>query len=301
MAVCNRLFVQAVRCRKDPNRTGSQKAINMPPTLRSPLKKGFMLSYGTGQIVEIMMIGVIGTFMLIYLTSVCGLRPDVAGLVLFISLALDAVLDPLIGASSDGWKSRWGRRHPFMVVGLMVLPLAILGVFVLPTGLPASWVFGYVLALNIVMRVSQSIFILPYAALLAEFSSDYAERARMMTYRLVLAVLSWAAILLIAFKVIFKAEDSLSQGSSYVPFALLLAGVILVSGLVATFGTLSAAKALPRRSEVQLPLSRFFPEVVQLFRNSSFVALFFWRTNFYDSFRFSNFHKQSTRFVSTGT
>ena len=242
---------------------------------RPPLKKSFMLTYGSGQIIEIMMIGVVGTFLLFYLTAVCGLRPDVAGLVLFISLAVDAVIDPLIGASTDGWRSRWGRRHPFMLAGLFLLPLAILGVFALPTGLPASWVFGYVLALNILMRVSHSIFILPYAALLPEFSSRYTERARMMTYRLILSVLSWAAMLWFAFEFIFAEEDSLSQGSSYVWFALLTAGVVLASGLLSTFGTLSAAKALPRRNETHPPLSRFFHEVTQLFQNASFISIFF--------------------------
>ena len=167
----------------------------MPLRDGPPLKRNLILAYGTGQIIEIMILGVVATFLLIYLTSVCGLRPDVAGLVLLISLAVDAVLDPLIGATSDGWKSRWGRRHPFMIVGFLVLPIAIVGVFILPTGLPASWVFGYVLVFNIIMRVSTALFVLPYAALLPELSSDYAERARMMIYRLILAVVAWAATL----------------------------------------------------------------------------------------------------------
>ena len=96
------------------------------------------------------------------------------------------------------------------------------------------------------MRVAQSLFILPYAALLAEFSSDYRERAEMMTFRLVLAVVSWVAVLWFAFKFIFEGEDSLSQASSYVPFALLIAGVILVFGLASTLGMLRAAKTLPK-------------------------------------------------------
>ena len=252
----------------------------MPQPDKPPLKRSLVLAYSAGQIIEIMMLGVVATFLLIYLTSVCGLRPDVAGLVLFISLAVDAVLDPLIGAGSDGWKSPWGRRHPFMIVGLIVLPIAIVGVFILPTGLPASWVFGYVLAFNIIMRVATSFFILPFAALLPELSSDYAERARIMIYRLILAVVAWAAVLTFAFQVIFRGEDSLSLASSYVPFAFLLAGVILTSGLVSTFGTLSAAKAVTRPPEMHPPLSRFSTEILQLFRNPSFVCLFFGATIF---------------------
>ncbi len=252
----------------------------MPVPDRPPVKRRLVLAYSAGQIIEIMMLGVVATFLLIYLTSVCGLRPGVAGLVLFISLAVDAVLDPLIGAVSDGWKSPWGRRHPFMIVGIVVLPIAIVGVFILPTGLPASWVFGYVLAFNIMMRVSTSFFILPFAALLPELSRDYAERARIMIYRLTLAVVAWAATLVFAFEVIFRGEDSLSLASSYVPFAFLLAGIVLVSGFVSTFGTLSAAKAVRRPPEKHPPLSRFITEVIRLFRNPSFVSLFFGATIF---------------------
>lgn len=219
--------------------------------------------------------GVVGTFLLFYLTSVCGLRPDVAGLILFISLAIDAVADPLIGATSDGWNSRLGRRHPFMIVGLIVLPIAIIGVFILPTGLPASWIFGYVLVFNILMRISLSFFILPYAALLPELSSDYTERSRMMIYRLVVALVAQAVVLALSFGAFFKGEDALSEAASYVPFAFLVAGMILVTCLTSTFGTLPEAIKFRTPPEEHPPISHFLREILQLFRNPSFVSLFF--------------------------
>ncbi len=234
-----------------------------------------MLIYSTGQAPEMLIASIVGTFLLFYLTSVCGLRPDVAGLVLFFSLAIDAVADPLIGATSDGWKSRLGRRHPFMIVGLLVLPIAIIGVFILPTGLPATWLFGYVLVFNILMRISLSFFILPYAALLPELSSDYTERSRMMIYRLVVALLAQAVVLALSFGVFFKGEDALSEAASYVPFAFLVAGMILAACLTSTFGTLPAAIKLRTPPEEHPPISRFLKEISLLFRNPSFVSLFF--------------------------
>ena len=33
---------------------------------------------------------------------------------LFVALLVDALSDPLVGYVSDRWRSRWGRRHPFM-------------------------------------------------------------------------------------------------------------------------------------------------------------------------------------------
>ena len=258
-----------------PEETAAVPATSPSDIIGTPLNKGLIATYSGGQVVEMMVGGVITIFLLFYLTSVCGLEPEVAGLVLFLSLAIDAVLDPLIGAYSDGWKSRWGRRHPFMLVGMIVLPLSVIGLFIVPTGLPADWMFAYVLVFNILMRVSTSLFVLPYAALLAEFSSDYEERARIMIFRLVLACASMATALWLSFEVFFTGEDALSQASPYAPFAFLVAGLIFVAGFISTFGTLSAAKKLHRPPEVHPPMSRLFLEITQLFGNPSFRALFF--------------------------
>ena len=233
-----------------------------------------MLTYSSGQAAEMLVAGVVGTFLLFYLTSVCGLRPGAAGLVLFISLSFDAVVDPLIGAATDGWKSRLGRRHPFMIAGLVLLPLSIACVFILPAGLPAAWIFGYVLAANILMRLSLSLFILPYAALLPEFTSDYMERSRLMIYRLVVALAAQAIVLGLSFGVFFKGEDALSEAAPYVPFALLVAGIIFLCCLIATFGTLPAALKLRPAPEERPPLAHFSKEIRELFGNPSFVSLF---------------------------
>ena len=255
-----------------------QIAIGSSPnqnSINGPLKTPFMLVYSTGQVIEVLITGVVGIFLLFYLTAVCGLSPEAAGLVLFLSLAIDAVADPLIGATSDGLKSRWGRRHPLMIGGLFVLPFAIVGIFVIPVGIPAHWMFAYVLAFNILMRLSTSFFILPYAALMAEFSSDYEERSRMMIFRLIFAVIAMTIALALSFGVLFNKDDALSQASPYVTFALLIVALILAAGLPSTFGTLSAAKQLPRRTETRPPMTRFFQEIFQLFQNPSFVVLFF--------------------------
>ncbi|GAB4505470.1 MAG: MFS transporter [Anaerolineales bacterium] len=41
------------------------------------------------------------------------------GLLTFIGLLLAMMIQPLAGAISDGWTSRWGRRRPLMVIGTL--------------------------------------------------------------------------------------------------------------------------------------------------------------------------------------
>jgi MFS family permease len=64
------------------------------------------------------------------------------GLLTFAGLMLAAVVQPLAGALSDRWRSRFGRRRPLMLIGTLIdfLFLAILG---LAGGLVPLWI-GYV-------------------------------------------------------------------------------------------------------------------------------------------------------------
>ena len=61
-------------------------------------------------------------FVLAYYSQVLGLNPALAGFAITLGLVLDAITDPLIGYLSDNTKSRWGRRHPWLVAS--VLPFA---------------------------------------------------------------------------------------------------------------------------------------------------------------------------------
>jgi len=59
------------------------------------------------------------------------LSPVLAGLTLGLPRIFDAITDPLIGNLSDNSKSRFGRRRPFMFVGVLgcVLLLPLLKTF----------------------------------------------------------------------------------------------------------------------------------------------------------------------------
>jgi MFS family permease len=58
-----------------------------------------------------------------------ALKNTYLGVLTFIGLMVAAILQPMAGAMSDGWHSRWGRRRPFMVVGTLfdLVFLAVIG------------------------------------------------------------------------------------------------------------------------------------------------------------------------------
>ncbi len=245
-----------------------------PTTQR--IDRRFKLAYGSGQMVDAATQAALGTFLLFYLTTVCGMAPDLAGTILFLSLAVDAVADPLIGALSDHHRSRWGRRLPFMTGALIPLAGSTIALFSLPASLGGTAFFAYVLGLNIILRISLSVFTLPYSALAAEVSSDYGERSGIMAYRAIFIVLGTAACLGPAFSLLFSGPSGLQSRAAYPWLGLLVALLATVSGLICILGVARMVKALPQAPEQQgaKGVRLFVQDVAQLLQNPTFVKLF---------------------------
>ena len=66
----------------------------------------------------------IGVLYLVFLMEVLGLGPILASLIVTICEIWDAFTDPLMGRVGDNFRSKWGRRRPFIVVGGMLLIVA---------------------------------------------------------------------------------------------------------------------------------------------------------------------------------
>ena len=89
-------------------------------TARSvPLTRRFKAAYGAGSMADGIVTAGFGFFLLFYLTAVCGMSGTMAGTAKMIALLVDAFADPAIGLASDRIRSRFGRRLPFMVGGLV--------------------------------------------------------------------------------------------------------------------------------------------------------------------------------------
>lgn len=109
------------------------------------------------------------------------------GGVLLTSRMADLVLDPLIGRLSDGTRTRWGRRKPWMVAGTPVLMLGAVLLFMpLSLGLSPAW---YLLVASMVIYLGGSMLGLAYSAWGAEVVSSYHGRSKVAGMREALGVL----------------------------------------------------------------------------------------------------------------
>jgi Na+/melibiose symporter-like transporter len=112
-----------------------------------------------------------------------GVDALLVSLALSLSILVDAFSDPWIGSMSDNLRSRWGRRHPLMLIGAVPVGLCFYLVFAPPSGLTPMQLFWWLVAFMTLTRVFLSVYFVPWAAIAAELSDDYHERTSIMAWR----------------------------------------------------------------------------------------------------------------------
>ncbi|HEY5646580.1 MAG TPA: MFS transporter [Pseudomonadales bacterium] len=197
---------------------------------------------GIGALPDVFKDFAVKTFLLLYYNQVLGLPALHVSVVLFVALIIDAVTDPIVGSYSDRFRSRLGRRHPFMYASAIPLGISIFLLFMppeIPDGLPREpLLIGWLLFFLIAARVSMTFFYVPWSALFAEFSDDYEERSIIVTYRFFFAWVGGISISFSVYSWVFPATPEFPLGqlnpASYGTLAMVLAICIPVAVVLTT-------------------------------------------------------------------
>ena len=217
------------------------------------------------------------SFVLIFYNQVLGLPASLAGLALALTLVADAVLDPVIGMMSDGWRSRWGRRHPFIFAAAVPAALAHFFLWHPPLALHSMGVFWYLLAVSIAVRFLISLFEVPFSALVAEFTTDYDERTSMITYLFVFGWWGGLALAVTAYAVFFHPTAGDPSGMlsrhGFATYGTVASLLMLAAMLIPAFGTRREIPFLAKPAASQASARLALRDLTSLFRNRSVVAL----------------------------
>jgi GPH family glycoside/pentoside/hexuronide:cation symporter len=149
---------------------------------------GSMFSYSLGECANsLVMNGIFGFAMLFYTKSL-GLDPTWAGLAMSVSVFWEAITEPVMGHISDNTRSRWGRRHPYMLIGGLVMALCSYLIWTVPGFCRGSQmgIFLYLVGMNLLLRTGLTMFFIPYMALGFEMCTDYEGRSRLQGIRQIL-------------------------------------------------------------------------------------------------------------------
>ena len=192
------------------------------------------LAYGSGDMGPAITANLLVFYLLFFFTNVAGLPAGLAGSILTIGKISDAINDPIVGIMSDRTRSRWGRRLPWMILGIIPFGLFFSLQWVVPHFSDNDvvndwWLFGYYVAIGVLFNVAYTFVNLPYTALTPELTQDYNERTSLNTFRFTFS-LSGAILALVLAGFIFATypDDPIQQylvlgivGSLISVFALL--------------------------------------------------------------------------------
>jgi GPH family glycoside/pentoside/hexuronide:cation symporter len=245
-----------------------------PPRLGLATK----ISYGLGSVAQgVGGVAISTTVITYYLVRVVGLRPAVVGLVILISLVIDAVLDPAIGRWSDTFRSPWGRRHPFMYFSAVPIALATVLLWRRPEGLPNGAMTVYVLVMLVVLRLAGGLYQIPSDALAPELAPDYHERTTLISWRWFFGLFGLVIISVLLNGVFLRRDAAHPLGQNdpagYANFGIAAAIIVFVSIIVSAAATQRYIPYLKPAPDRRLSTAQSAREIVQILSNPSLLAL----------------------------
>ncbi len=108
-----------------------------------------------------------------------GISLATVGTILMIARLSDVITDPLMGEMSDRWRTRFGRRKPWLFVGTPVMMTSVYFLFVPPEEVGMFYFLFWLAA----FFIGSTMIVLPHRAWGAELSPDYHQRSRVTAAR----------------------------------------------------------------------------------------------------------------------
>ena len=245
----------------------------------SSIKLSTKFSYGVGAIGEASVLWLLATLAFFFYNQVIGLSGFLTGLAVSIAIFFDAISDPLVGSMSDNFKSRLGRRHPFMFASPLPVMICVFLIFTPPEGMNQLAIFAWFTGFTILLKLSITLFTIPHLALGAELSDDYIERSKIMSFN---NVLSYTGVIIMHVYVwffIFPNIEGYELGQlsrdAYPPiviFSCILVGIALTSSAYFTKDQIPKLKQ-PKERRSKNNLYRFFKDISMVLKNKNYLYL----------------------------
>ena len=243
------------------------------------LKLRTKLAYGVGAIGESSVIWLFSTLAFFFYNQVIGLSGTLAGLAVLIATLFDAVSDPLVGSISDNFRSKYGRRHPFMFAAPLPAMLCIYLVFSPPVEMGQIAIFAWFAIFTILLRLSITLFTIPHLALGAELSDDYIERSNVMSFNNVFAYTGVIIMHVYVWFFVFPNIDGFEMGQlsrdaypSIVFFSCLLIGTAMTASAFYTKDQIPNLKQAESRKDKNVAI-RFFKDIYAVLKNPNYLYL----------------------------
>ena len=210
-----------------------------------------------------------GSWLLVYFNQVLGLEPLYASYALAIALVFDAISDPLVGAWSDRFRSKWGRRHPFVYAAIIPLGLCAYFLYSIPAENSQAYLFIRLLVIAVLTRTIFTFYETPRAALGPELIPDYERRNILSGYGVLYGNLGVGIMsyLMLAYFLVetddFSGPRAFLNPDAYPKFGLLACFLIIIFGFISAISTHKYIPDLVRPEPKPFSFSSFWKEIFE--------------------------------------
>ncbi len=249
-------------------------------TRRRKLPVGAKLLFASGALQEAAVTAG-GIVTIIFYNQVLGVSPALAGTAFLIASIVDAISDPLIGSISDRFRSAWGRRLPFMFASALPIAVSFYFLYQPVEGLSETGYFIWLVTFLILLRLSQTFYLIPHDALGAELTDDYEERSLIFGYNSVavslLSILTASVVSLVILPTTPGVDHGFLNEAGYFVLAATGSITIFFSVMLCSLGMIHQLPYL-HDQHYQLDLNKvlsfraYLVQFVALFRNISYLA-----------------------------
>jgi GPH family glycoside/pentoside/hexuronide:cation symporter len=219
---------------------------NEVPQEKSAEKKSGKLSFrekfsvGTGGLPIFLGNNSVNALAMPFYNMILGVPTAMLGFALMIPRIWDAFTDPFMGSFSDNFRSKFGRRRPFILLGAILMGLTFGSIWMVPTEWGNHAKVAWFIVTNLLFYTSFTIFSVPFISLTYEMSPDYDERTSIqgfVTFWSKTGELLYQAVIPLATMVVtYKFASSQVQGIQIVTGIYAALGMAVLGSIPAIFG-----------------------------------------------------------------
>ena len=186
-------------------------------------------AYGIGDYAICLYWSGVGLYLLYFYTDVVGISPLLAGWIYALGIAWDAITDPFMGYIAERTRTKMGSYRPYIFYGSIPLALSFVLLFWVPP-FEGTFLFLFLLAVNLVHRTCFTIVSVPYSSLTARITDDSDERTKLTTARMLAASFGTLTVSAFGFPIVLwfgGGEEAL--GFAYLGLIAGITAVVILS------------------------------------------------------------------------
>ena len=239
-----------------------------------------MIGYASGDVANSLIMNSFSAFIMLFYTKALGISPIWAGIIMASSTFWDAVSDPIMGYITDNTRSKYGRRHPYMLFGGVLMVVAYFCFWAVPSPFMVNQalMIGYLIVVNLLFRTAYTVFVVPYGALGFEICQDYTGRTKLQSIKTIVIMLANILGPAMAWTLFFPEVDgaprAASVPSNYFWMGTVFSAVSLVAIFFMLFYTRKEMRDSRNMNMGDVSVKDFFVDMKEIITDRFFIWVF---------------------------